>query len=162
MAVMETTKTTQYLTFRLNGEIFALEIAKVREVLDYAPVTRVPRMPASMCGVINLRGGMVPLMDLRRQFGMSPAERTAESCIVITEVLVDGAPTVMGCLADAVQEVVSLETDQIAQPPRVGSKIAAEFIKGMGRREEGFIMILDIDRAIAAYETAGEKAALPA
>ena len=103
------TETTQYLTFKLGDEVFALDITKVREVLDFTTVTKVPRTPEFMRGVINLRGSVVPVVDLRLKFGMTRTENSVNTCIIITEVTVDGDTTILGCLADSVQEVLDLD-----------------------------------------------------
>jgi purine-binding chemotaxis protein CheW len=142
----------QYLTFRLDDEIFALDIAQVREVLDYTPITRVPRMPEFMRGVINLRGSVVPVVDLRLKFGMSHTERTLNTCIIIAEVAIGGERTQLGALADSVQEVIDLAPGQIESPPRLGTSIDAQFIRGMGKREERFVIILDVDRVFSSDE----------
>jgi purine-binding chemotaxis protein CheW len=154
MATTRVEQTSQYLTFRLGEEVFALEISQVREVLDYTPITRVPRMPDFMRGVINLRGSVVPVVDLRLKFGMSATERTVNTCIIIAEVAIEGERTLLGALADSVQEVVDLDTGQIEPSPRLGSSIRADFIRGMGRRDEGFVIILDVDRVFSADEMA--------
>jgi purine-binding chemotaxis protein CheW len=143
---------SQYLTFRLGEEVFALDIAQVREVLDYTPITRVPRMPEFMRGVINLRGSVVPVVDLRQKFGMSVTERTVNTCIVIAEVTIEGERTLLGALADSVQEVIDLEPGQIEPPPRIGASVRTEFIRGMGKRDGGFVIILDVDRVFSAGE----------
>ena len=148
-AIMEM---TQYLTFRLGDEVFALDITKVREVLDFTTVTKVPRTPEFMRGVINLRGSVVPVVDLRLKFGMSRTENTVNTCIIITEVSADGDTTVLGCLADSVQEVLDLEPGSIAPAPRIGTKLRTEFIKGMGRRDDRFIILLDVDKVFSAEE----------
>ena len=150
-AIMET---TQYLTFKLADEVFALDITKVREVLDFTSVTRVPRTPEFMRGVINLRGSVVPVVDLRLKFGMSRTENSVNTCIIITEVTVDGDTTVLGCLADSVQEVLDLEPGSIAPAPRIGTKLRTEFIKGMGKRDERFIILLDIYKVFSTDELA--------
>ena len=120
MSVAEILETTQYLTFKLEDEVFALDIAKVREVLEYTTVTKVPRTPDFMCGVINLRGGVVPVVNMRLKFGMPDAEKTVNTCIIIVEVKLDGETTVLGALADSVQEVMDLEPDQIEPAPKIG------------------------------------------
>jgi purine-binding chemotaxis protein CheW len=145
---------SQYLTFRLGEEVFALDIAQVREVLDYTPITRVPRMPEFMRGVINLRGSVVPVVDLRQKFGMSATERTVNTCIVIAEVAIEGERTLLGALADSVQEVIDLEPGQIEPPPRIGASVRTEFIRGMGKRDAGFVIILDVDRVFSGDELA--------
>ena len=155
MAVMEaaeTTGTTHYLTFRLADEVYALDIGKVREVLDYTTVTKVPRTPDFMRGVINLRGSVVPVVDLRLKFGLAATEKTVSTCVIITEVAVDGDTTVLGCLADSVQEVLDLEPEQISAPPKIGTKLRTEFITGLGKRDERFIILLEIDRVFSAQE----------
>jgi len=154
MAVAEMTQTTQYLTFKLGEELFALDIAKVREVLDFTTVTSVPRMPDFMRGVINLRGSVVPVVDLRRKFNMAPSENTVNTCIIISEVTVDGDTTILGALADSVQEVIDLGPENIAPVPRIGTKLRTEFIKGMGKQQDRFVMILDIDRIFSADDLA--------
>jgi purine-binding chemotaxis protein CheW len=154
MATATDSITTQYLTFKLGEEMFALDIAKVREVLDFTTVTRVPRTPDFMRGVINLRGSVVPVVDLRCKFNMAPSESTRNTCIIISEVTVDGETTVLGALADAVQEVIDLGPDNIAPAPRIGTKLKTEFIKGMGRHNDQFVIILDIDQVFSAGDLA--------
>jgi purine-binding chemotaxis protein CheW len=152
MSIAEMTETTQYLTYKLGAEVFALDISKVREVLDYTTVTKVPRTPEFMRGVINLRGSVVPVVDLRLKFGMSATEKTVNTCVIITEVTVDGETTVLGALADSVQEVIDLGQGQIEPAPRIGTKLNTEFIKGMGKQDERFIIILDIDKVFSVDE----------
>jgi purine-binding chemotaxis protein CheW len=147
--VMETTK---YLTFKLADELFALDISKVREVLDFTEVTKVPRMPDFMNGVINLRGSVVPVVDLRRQFGMPPTEKSVNTCIIIAEVTVDGQTSVLGALADSVQEVVNVEPGHIEPAPRMGNRLNTDFITGMAKRDNSFFIILDIDKIFSAME----------
>ena len=147
-------ETNQYLTFKLDDEVFALAIGKVREVLDFTSLTRVPQTPAYMRGVINLRGSVVPVMDMRLKFAMPPTEKTVNTCIIIVEIEMEGEVTVLGALADSVQEVLDLEPDQIEPPPRIGTKLRTEFIRGMGKRDDQFIIILDIDRVFSADEIA--------
>jgi purine-binding chemotaxis protein CheW len=142
----------QYLTFKLGDEIFALDISKVREVLDFTYVTKVPQTPDFMRGVINLRGNVVPVVDMRLKFGLSQTEKTVNTCVIITEIDVDGETTVVGAMADSVQEVLDLEPEQIEPPPRIGSKLNTDFIMGMGKHNEQFIMILNIDKVFSVTE----------
>jgi purine-binding chemotaxis protein CheW len=107
----------QYLTFQLDSEVFGLEIGKVREVLDFTSVTKVPQTPDYMCGVINLRGSVVPVMDLRLKFDMDQTQKTVNTCIIITEINMNGEITVLGALSDSVQEVLDLEPEQIEPAP---------------------------------------------
>jgi purine-binding chemotaxis protein CheW len=142
----------QYLTFRLGEELFALDIGKVREVMDYSSTTKVPQTPDYMRGVINLRGRVVPVLDLRLKFGLPEAELTVNTCVIIVEVLINGHNVVIGAMADAVQEVLDLETDQIEPPPRIGVKLNGEYLRGMGKHGDHFIIILDIDRVFGDQE----------
>jgi purine-binding chemotaxis protein CheW len=152
MGITETTETTQYLTFKLGEEVFALDISKVREVLDFTSITKVPRTPEFMRGVINLRGSVVPVVDIRLKFGMSRTEKTVNTCIIIVEVNVDGESIILGTLADSVQEVLDLDPGQIEPAPKIGTRLRTEFIKGMGKSNAGFIIILDVDRIFSAEE----------
>lgn len=154
MSVSEITETRQYLTFRLGNEIFATDVAKVREVLDLTTITAVPRTPEFMSGVINLRGSVVPVVDLRLCFEMSKTESTRNTCIVVVDVLLENESTVIGALADSVEEVIDLEPDQIEPAPRIGTQVHTDFIRGMGKRNTQFIMILDIDRVFSAEQLA--------
>ncbi len=154
MSGAEILETTQYLTFKLGEEVFALDISKAREVLDFTSITKVPRTPEFMRGVINLRGSVVPVVDLRLKFGMTPTERTVNTCIIITEVAVDNETTVLGALADSVQEVMDLGPDHIEPAPKIGTRLNTEFIKGMGKQNDKFIIILDIDRVFSVDELA--------
>jgi len=159
MNASEITETRQYLTFRLGEEVFATDVAKVREVLDFTTITRIPRTPEFMSGVINLRGNVVPVVDLRLCFEMSKTEKTVNTCIVVVEMLVDGESTVIGALADSVEEVIDLEPENIQPPPRIGTRIRTDFISGMGKRDAQLIMILDIDRIFSAEELASFRGA---
>jgi purine-binding chemotaxis protein CheW len=154
MSVQAITETHQYLSFKLGNEVFAIDVAQVREVLDLTTITEVPRTPEFMAGVINLRGSVVPVVDLRLCFDMSKTVSTRNTCIVVVEVMIDNEPTVIGALADSVEEVVDLEPEQIQPAPRIGTKIRTDFIRGMGKRDTQFIMILDIDRVFSAEEIA--------
>ncbi len=139
----------QYLTFNLGEEEFALEIAAVREVLDMTSITKVPRTPIFMRGVINLRGNVVPVIDLRQILGMDAARIRDNDCIVIVEVGMDGERIQLGAMADSVQEVIDLDDRQIDPPPRLGTRLRTDFIKGMGKKDDAFIIILDIDRVLS-------------
>lgn len=155
---------SQYLTFRLDREVFAVEIARVREVLELSTITKVPRTPDFVRGVINLRGNVVPVVDVRRKLGMSDTERTVDTCVVITEVALDGerTVTVLGALVDAVQEVIDLDVGSIQPAPKVGNvgKLGevgnigtggdTGAVRGMGRYEDRFLIVLDIDRIFSA------------
>ena len=154
MSVAGITETVQYLTFKLADEIFAFDVAKVREILELTSITKVPQTPDFMRGVINLRGSVVPVIDLRLNFGMQCTEQTVNTCIIVVEVNLNGETIVLGVLADSVQEVVEMEPDLIEPPPQLGTKLNTEFIKGMGKVENDFVMILDIDKVFSANDLA--------
>lgn len=143
-------ESAQYLTFTLDGEFFATEIAQVREVLEFKSITKVPRTPDYMRGVINLRGSVVPVLDLRLQLGMGATEPAIDTCIVIVEVPIDGQLVVLGALADSVQEVLEMRVDQLAPPPRLGTRIRTDFIRAMGRQTEQFMIIVDMERVFCS------------
>ena len=144
------TETKQYLTFKLNDEVFGVDVAQVREILDYVKITKVPQTPDFMKGVINLRGSVVPVIDMNMKFGMPQNEKTVNTCIVVVEVKLDNDTTVMGALVDSVQEVFEIEPNNIESAPRIGTKLKTEFIKGMGKQNDRFIIILDIDKVFTS------------
>ena len=150
----------QYLTFLLADEMFAIGILSIREIIEYGVVTDVPMTPPFIRGVINLRGRAVPVVDLKLKFGMGTTRRTVNTCIIIVEVLLDGEATVLGALADSVQEVYEMEASLIETAPRMGTPIKSEFIRGMGKTGERFIIILDINRVFTSMELAGISQAL--
>ncbi len=144
--------TQQYLTFGLGEEVFALETGSVREVIELVPVTRIPKTPPFMRGVINLRGHAVPVVDLRIKFDMPTVQDTVNTCVIIVDVDVDGELCSMGAIVDSVREVFEMDSDQLKPPPRMGTSIRADFIKAMGKQNEEFIMILDIAKVFSAEE----------
>lgn len=134
------------LTFILDQETYGTDISQIQEVLEYRKVTTVPRTPSYMLGVINLRGNVVPVVDLRQQFDMQVSDISIDTCIIIVDVIVDGEKTPLGILADAVKEVIVLGQESVAPPPRIGSRIDTRFISGMGKRGGEFIIILDLPK----------------
>ena len=143
----------QYLSFKLDNERFAIDVACVREVIDRTEMTRIPRMPDFMRGVINLRGNGVPVGDLRMKFGIGQIEMTIDTCVVVLEVNVDEEVTVVGALVDSVEEVFELEPSRIEPPPKMGTRLNTEFIEGMGRLgDDDFVILLDADRVFSALD----------
>lgn len=138
--------TTQYLSFTLADEVFAVDVARVREILEFTNATRIPQTPPYLRGVINLRGSVVPVVDLRLLFGLSATQRTINTCVIVLELKVDGETVIAGALADSVREVLELEPAEIEAAPRLGTRLNTDFIKGMGKRHDQFLMLLDIDR----------------
>ncbi|HOW56304.1 MAG TPA: chemotaxis protein CheW [Syntrophorhabdaceae bacterium] len=154
MSVLSINGTRQYLTFRLGDEIFAIDVANVREILEFTKVTKVPKTPEYMRGVINLRGSVVPVLDMRQKFGMESTEKTIDTCIVVVEVTYEDEDIVIGALVDSVQEVFELEAENIEPAPRIGTHVKTEFIKGMGKKDDRFIIILDSSKVFSAEELA--------
>ncbi len=136
-----------YLTFFLDDELYGLNILMVREVLEYTEVTRVPMTADFMRGVINVRGHVVPVVDLRKKFGLAAMEQTFNTCIIIVELEIEGESSTMGALVDGVQEVLDITPEQIEKSPRLGSRIDTHFIQGIGKLGDRFVILLDI-RAI--------------
>lgn len=144
----------QYLTFILNNEVYGISINSVKEVIEYGSVTTVPMMPKFVKGVLNLRGEVVPVVDLSIRFGDLPTKIHKRSCIAILDVLFEQKKTVIGVVVDAVNDVVELQTDHIKEPPEFGAKIQAQFIQGVAHIDEHFVIILEPDRVLSIEEMA--------
>jgi purine-binding chemotaxis protein CheW len=142
----------QYLTFLTAGEEYAISIVKVSEIVEYETVTTVPGAPAWIRGVTNLRGRVVPVVDLAVKFGLPASRITKFSCIVITEVTFQGENLTMGVLADSVSQVIDLSADEIEQTPPFGTRVKTEYLLGMGALGKKFCLILDIDKVLSADE----------
>lgn len=148
------TETGQYMTFKLGDELFAINVNRVREVLEVTHITRVPTAPDYMRGVVNVRGKAIPVVDLRLRFGLPKTSDTVHSRIVVMELELDGEATVLGGIADSVHEVIELEPASINAPPRIAMRWRTEFIQGMGRRGDEFIIILDVNAVFSSEELA--------
>lgn len=153
-AVMETTATKastdlggKYLTFSLAAEEYGLEILKVREIIGIMDITAMPQVPPDVKGVINLRGKVIPVIDLRLKFGLDPTEYTEQTCIVVVDV---GA--LVGVIVDTVQEVLDIEAGQIDPPPPLGASVNTQFILGMGKVKDAVKILLDIDKVLGSAE----------
>lgn len=146
---------SQYLTFLLGDEVYALDIRNVREIIQYCPMTSVPLMPEFVRGVINLRGAVVPVIDLRARFGRAAAEITKKTCIVIFDCVRDGERADLGLLVDSVSEVLEIPADSIEPPPNFGSSVRRDFIRGMGKLGSRFLVILEPEKAFDVDEMAG-------
>ncbi len=144
----------QYLTFWLGHEVFGMDIRAVREIIQCRPITTLPLMPSFVRGVINLRGAVVPVVDLNARFGRAPAELCKKSCIVIFDTLRQGERVELGVLVDAVSEVIKIGADQIEPPPDFGSTVRREFIRGIGKVGSRFVILLEPDRALNVHEMA--------
>jgi len=143
----------KYLTFGLAGEHYGLEVLRVQEIVGLLPVTRVPRMPSFVAGVVNLRGRVIPVIDLRLAFGLPASEMHDRTCIIVARIeREDGVSAVMGVLVDEVSDVADLAADAIEETPEFGSSLDTSFIKGVGRAEDRVLLLLDIDRVLSGAE----------
>lgn len=145
-------KFNSFLSFTLGDEYFAANVAKVLNILEMVKITKIPKSPEYMLGVINLRGRVLPLIDLRLKFGMKQAEYTSQTCILVLDVEIDKEQLHVGALVDSVQEVLQVTPENIQPPPNIGSKYKSEFIYGMAKPSEDFIMLLDMDKIFSSDE----------
>jgi len=155
------TETSQYMTFKLGDELFAINVAQVREVLEVTQITKVPTAPEYMRGVVNVRGQSVPVVDLRRRFGLPKGTETVHTRIIVMELELDGEVGVLGGMADSVHEVIELEPSAINPPPKIAMRWRSEFIQGMGKRGDEFIIILDFNAVFSSDELAVVKEMAP-
>ncbi|MDD2894169.1 MAG: chemotaxis protein CheW [Halothiobacillaceae bacterium] len=144
----------QYLTFMLGGEVYAIGILSIKEIIEYGQLTEVPRMPAFIRGVINLRGAVVPVIDLGARFGKAATSVGRRTCVVIIEIETPDGQQVVGVMVDAVNEVLDIPAAEIEPAPSFGAHIRADFIKGMGKVEGKFVIILETDRVLSVDEMA--------
>src|SRR5512145_1168536 len=145
-------KINSYLTFKLGEEIFGANVSKVLNILEMTKITKVPKAPNYMKGVINLRGAVLPLIDTRIKFDMPETEYTANTCILVLDIDMNGESVHVGALVDSVQEVIEINETQIQPPPSIGSKYKSEFIEGMAKINEEFIMLLNMDLIFSSSE----------
>ncbi|MFP4068198.1 MAG: chemotaxis protein CheW [Spirochaetaceae bacterium] len=148
----EETTENQYLTFVLDNENYALNVGRVQEVLEMTEITRIPRMPDYMKGVINVRSKVLPVVDLRLKFGLPEAEDTINTAIIVADVPAGEETVTIGCRADAVDQVIDILPEAIEPPPRVGTRVDADFIAGIGKMDEQFVIILDLGAVFADEE----------
>lgn len=142
----------QYITFKLGDELFAINVFQVREVLDLSPVTKVPTAPPYLRGVVNVRGKAVPVVDLRCRFGLPQTADTVHTRIVVLELELEGQMCVVGGQADSVHEVIELEASEIAPPPRLATRWKTDIVRGMARRGNDFIIVLDVGAVFAGAD----------
>jgi len=143
-------KAGKYLTFNLGKEVYGIEILKVQEIIGMMSVTRVPKTPAFVRGVVNLRGKVIPVIDLRLKFGLEGKEDTDRTCIIVVQVDMNGSPIIMGLIVDEVSEVLNVLADQIEASPSFGAKVDTDFILGMGKVGPKVVMLLDMDKVLAS------------
>ena len=140
------------LSFKLSEEVFAINVSKVINILEISHITKIPKAPDYMKGVINLRGTVLPVVDLRIKFGLPEKETTVDTSIIVLSIDLNGEAVLIGTLVDAVREVLELKNDEISPAPTIGTKYNSGLIEGMWRVEEKFIMILDIDKVFSTDE----------
>ncbi len=145
-------KINQYLTFTVSEETYALNVLNVREVLEFSQLSKVPRMPDFMRGIINLRGSIVPVIDLKLKFSLGRTEKTIDTSIIVCEMIMEEETIVMGLLTDSVKEVIDLDENDIEPTPYVGAKIDTAFIHGMGKKDDKFLIILNMEKILTANE----------
>lgn len=143
----------KYLTFRLASEDYGLEILKVQEIIGMLPVTRVPKMPAFVRGIVNLRGKLIPVIDMRAKFGMAAQADTDKTCIIVVQVNLQEQRLTIGVIVDNVSEVLNIQQDQLEPPPSIGASLDTEFLLGIGKVAEKVVILLDIDRVLTGDET---------
>ncbi len=155
-AVVQTAaqESQQYLTFMLGGEVFAIGILHIKEIIEYGRLTTVPLMPAFIRGVINLRGAVVPVIDLSVRFNRAPVALTRRTCIVIIEVGATEGHQDIGIVVDSVSEVLEIPASQVEPAPSFGARIRSDFIHGMGKVNEQFVIILNVDKMLSVEEIA--------
>src|SRR5713226_1195468 len=157
----------QYLTFMIGAEEYAVSLLKVKEIIEYDTITEVPKTPQWVRGVINLRGSVVPVIDLAVKFRQSPSVTGKLTCIVITEVECEGEATVMGVMADSVRQVIDLKPQEIEEPPSFGTRVKVDYLLGMARAGKKFCLILDTEKVLSTDEllelpdSVGESASAP-
>lgn len=145
-------KAGKYLTFKLGEEVFGLEILKVQEIIGIMKITVVPRMPDFIRGIINLRGKIIPVIDLRLKFLMSTHQDSLKTCIIVMQIIMSGKKLIMGILVDEVSEVLNINQGQIDEPPSFGGSVNVEFILGIGKVGQKVVMLLDIDKVMTSGE----------
>ncbi|GMW01770.1 MAG: hypothetical protein AMXMBFR84_29070 [Candidatus Hydrogenedentota bacterium] len=145
----------KYLTFMLDKETYGLEILRVQEIIGLQPITRVPKVAESIRGVINLRGKVIPVLDLSKRFGLEAIEDTPRTCIIVTELLLEDEIFTMGLLVDDVSEVVDIGADAIEPPPNLGAGVETNLLRGMGKIGERVVMLLDVSRILCIGTVSG-------
>ena len=143
-----------YITFKLGDELFAIDVFQVREVIDLSPIARVPTAPEYLRGVVNVRGKAIPVVDLRRKFGLPDVRPTVNTRILILEIDWDGEQCVVGGLADSVHDVIEIGPNEIEPTPKLAARWRNQIIRGLARREAEFVMVLEVDRVFALEELA--------
>jgi purine-binding chemotaxis protein CheW len=152
MQTKTSSEINSYLSFRIGTEIFAANVKNVLNILEMTKITSVPKAPAYMKGVINLRGSVLPIVDSRLKFNLEESSFTSNTCIIVLELHTGSDPIIIGTIVDAVKEVLEIDDNNILPPPSIGTSYKTNFLKGMHKSDEGFIMILDAEKVFASDE----------
>lgn len=144
--------TKSFLSFKLDNELFAINVMKIMEILEVPKITKVPQAPGYLIGVVNLRGGVLPVIDTRIKFGMPATNQTVNTCIVVLNITMNEEAIVVGAMVDSVSEVFEIEENQIQPSPSIGTNYNADFIQGMIKEKDQFMMLLDIDKVFSSSE----------
>ncbi|RJX35971.1 MAG: purine-binding chemotaxis protein CheW [Desulfurivibrio sp.] len=152
MTVDTITQTAHYLTFKIDEEYFTVNVHSVREILEYSKITKMPDAPPFMRGIINVRGSVIPVIDLRLKFGMEETIPKSSTRIIVMEIAREGKTLVIGSLADSVKEVIEIAPEQIEPPPEMGTRWKKDYILGVGKYQDEFIMLLDIKKLFSIDE----------
>jgi purine-binding chemotaxis protein CheW len=162
MSDLRTALPGQYLSFLICGDEYGVGVLRVKEILEYESVTRVPRTTTCIRGVMNLRGSVVPVVDLAAKMGLPPSPITNRTCIVVLEVQTGGEQLVLGVVADSVSQVVELRAEDLERPPSFGTRLAVEYLTGIGKAGGKFVLLLDVDRVLSPGELLAASAATAA
>lgn len=141
-----------FLSFKLGEEFFAINVIKIMEILEVPKITKVPQTPDFLKGVVNLRGAVLPVIDSRIKFKMAPIEFTINTCILVLNIEVDNESIMVGALVDSVMEVFEIEASQIQPSPTIGAQYRSDFIQGMIKEKDQFMMLLDIDKVFSSHD----------
>lgn len=142
----------QFVTFKIENEIYAIDVFKIREILEVPDITKVPGMPPMIRGVINIRGSVVPVLDMKMKFGQAQTEETQDTAVIVTEITNEEGVIQIGIIVDSAREVVTLEPENIEEPPRLGIFIDNKYLSGMGKINDNFVIILNIDKILSEDE----------
>ena len=142
----------QYLIFELTGQEYALDVLQIKEIIEFGSLTKVPQSPENMLGVINLRGNVVPVMHLGINFGLGSSSITSRTCIIVAEVNLSGERVVAGIVADSVSKVIELSVDETLPAPAFGTRVCADYLRGIGKSEGKLVLLLDIDKVFTSNE----------
>ena len=160
--MQEVKLSNQFVTFKIENETYAIDVFKIREILEVPDITKVPGMPPMIRGVINIRGSVVPVLDMKMKFGQDMTEETQDTAVIVTEITNEDGVIQIGIIVDAAREVITLEPENIEEPPRLGIFIDNKYLSGMGKIDDEFVIILNIDKILSEDEISQVAVSAPA